>query len=447
MNQIKILYFISQIFLVNLAFGLSNLIIFDTFWVDGWAYPSLLIVVNIATLISFLLTRQYNLKANMNLFQIIQECIEFLLFILFIVLIYRISINAPKYYRIGLLLFISFSFVLKLLIDRFFIHIYRKNNLLTPTNNSTILGEGLYNTELISEMENNSYLGMKYMATDENQDANSLKKFVQSNNIKTIIINLDTFKLTEQIENEYRKISENYLVKFYLASEFYATKLKRNSYELIGKIPLIPLFTYPLDNSWHRMTKRLFDILFSLFVLIFVMSWLYVIIAIIIKWQSPGPILYIHERIGINNKPFKCLKFRTMNVRSKDEPFQQTVKGDKRIFSFGQFLRKTNLDEFPQFVNSLRGEISIVGPRPMMLGHMLEFDQEIEEMYSRHLVKPGITGLAQVTGFRGEIDGVNKMRGRIRMDRYYLQNWSFIFDIKIIWWTVKNSILGDKDAI
>lgn len=446
-KKTSFIYLLSQILTINLAFGLSNMIIFDTFWVDGWAYPSLWIVVNLSFVFAFIITRHYDIKPTMNFFQVVHDSIELFLFILFIVLIYRISVDAPKYYKVSLFLFIFFGFIIKIFVDRLFIEYLRRSASADYTENATVIGSGEFKDEIVEELKSHSFLGIKYVEFSQNDiDLHYLKNFITSDHIKHIYIDIDNFQIGK-IEAQLRKIAENNLVKFYVISDILGGKLKRNTYELVGKIPVVPLFTYPLDNPWYRLLKRIFDILFSLFVIVFVLSWLFPIIALIIKLQSPGPILYIHDRIGLNNIPFKCLKFRTMNVRDKDEPFQQTVKGDKRIFPLGKFLRKTNIDEFPQFFNSLVGDISIVGPRPMMLGHMLEFDQEIEEMYSRHLVKPGITGLAQVTGYRGEIDGVNKMRGRIRMDRYYLHNWSFILDIKIIWWTVRNSIRGDKDAI
>lgn len=448
MRGVKFIYLLLQLLVFNLAFGLSNFIIFDTFWVDGWAYPSLFIVMNVAVVISFFISSQYHISAAKNAFYIVNSTVEFISVLLLILLIYRISIDAPKYYVVGLVLFLFFGIGFKIIGDRLFVEYLRKKNLYLEKSNTIVLGDGFYKKRLVKEIKSENYFGFNYIDYSNSEvSLNELDNFIKSNNIRQIFIDVDEWKMTEIIENNLRRIAEINLVRIYAISELFSDKLKRNTYDVIGNIPFTPLFEYPLDNDWNRLFKRLFDILFSLFVIVFILSWLFPLVAILIKWNSPGPILFIKDRVGLNNELFKCLKFRTMYVQDKDVPFQQTVKGDKRIFPVGKFLRKTSLDEFPQFFNSLVGDISIVGPRPLVLDQMMKFDKDIEEIYSRHLVKPGITGLAQVTGYRGEIDSMKKMKGRIRMDRYYLNNWSFILDLKIIWWTIRNSILGDKDAI
>ena len=196
----------------------------------------------------------------------------------------------------------------------------------------------------------------------------------------------------------------------------------------------------PLDHLSYRIQKRTFDILFSSAVIIFVLSWLIPLIAIIIKLGSKGPVFFVQERTGINNKTFKCYKFRTMKV-NKDCNTKQAEKNDSRITPIGNFLRRTNLDELPQFFNVLFGNMSIVGPRPHMLKHTEQYSALIEHYKVRHFVKPGITGWAQVNGWRGLTDELWKMEKRVEYDMKYLEQWSFIWDIKIIIMT----ILG-KDA-
>ena len=193
------------------------------------------------------------------------------------------------------------------------------------------------------------------------------------------------------------------------------------------------------------MLKRLFDISFSLFVLIFICSWLFPLLAIAIKLSSPGPIFFIQKRSGRNNAEFDCYKFRSMSV-NKDSDKVQAIKNDTRITLIGKFLRKSNLDELPQFFNVLIGNMSVVGPRPHMLQHTADYSAIIDKFMVRHLIKPGITGWAQVNGFRGATSHPRYMMKRVRYDLWYIENWTFLLDIQIIFMTVYSMIKGDKNA-
>jgi len=201
----------------------------------------------------------------------------------------------------------------------------------------------------------------------------------------------------------------------------------------------------PLEDVGNRIIKRIFDLSVSILVTVFILSWLYPLIAILIKLSSKGPILFLQLRSGINDNPFYCLKFRTMHMNNHADHVQAT-KNDSRVTWIGKFLRKSSLDEFPQFLNVLKGEMSIVGPRPHMLKHTKEFS-EVERHYMvRHLLKPGITGWAQVNGYRGEIKDPTQLTGRIECDIWYLENWSLFLDLKIILLTVYRVFAGDKNA-
>jgi putative colanic acid biosynthesis UDP-glucose lipid carrier transferase len=200
-----------------------------------------------------------------------------------------------------------------------------------------------------------------------------------------------------------------------------------------------------LDEARHQLVKRLFDIFFSSMFLIFIMSWLFPILAVLIMLDSKGPIFFIQFRSGQNNRPFKCFKFRTMRINS-DSDKKQATKDDPRITQLGHFLRKTSVDELPQFINVFIGNMSVVGPRPHMLKHTEEYAKLIEKFMGRHYVKPGITGLAQCLGYRGETYNLMDMKNRVRMDRYYIENWSFGLDLKIIFLTVVSLIRGSEKA-
>lgn len=191
----------------------------------------------------------------------------------------------------------------------------------------------------------------------------------------------------------------------------------------------------PLDDLTLRITKRVFDILFSSAVILFIFSWLFPLIGLMIKINSKGPVFFIQERTGINNKTFNCLKFRTMTVNSESDSKQAEIN-DSRITSIGKFLRKTNIDEMPQFINVFLGNMSVVGPRPHMLKHTDQYSKLIEHYKVRHFVKPGITGWAQVNGYRGLTDELWKMEKRVEYDMDYLEHWTFFWDIRIIFMTI-----------
>jgi putative colanic acid biosynthesis UDP-glucose lipid carrier transferase len=212
-----------------------------------------------------------------------------------------------------------------------------------------------------------------------------------------------------------------------------------------GEFPIITLRVEPLEEMKNRFKKRLFDLVFSSLVIIFVLSWLYPLIAILIKWESKGPVLFKQLRSGRNDTPFWCYKFRSMTVNQDSDKVQAT-KNDARITKIGAFLRRTSLDEMPQFLNVFIGNMSVVGPRPHMLKHTEEYKKIISKFMVRHFLKPGITGWAQVNGFRGETRLLEDMDNRVKYDIYYLENWTTALDVRVIFMTIINAIRGEENA-
>ena len=212
-----------------------------------------------------------------------------------------------------------------------------------------------------------------------------------------------------------------------------------------GEFPVITLRDEPLEAMSNRFKKRAFDLVFSTLVIVFVLSWLYPIIAILIKLQSRGPVLFKQQRSGINDQPFWCYKFRSMRMND-DSHKKQATKGDPRITSIGAFLRKTSLDEMPQFFNVFYGSMSVVGPRPHMLRHTAEYSAVISQYMVRQFVKPGITGWAQVNGLRGETKDDSAMESRVEHDIWYLEHWNSMLDVQIIFMTMINIFHGEDNA-
>lgn len=213
----------------------------------------------------------------------------------------------------------------------------------------------------------------------------------------------------------------------------------------VGSVPVLSLYNTPLNSVVKRLQKRIFDILFSALFLCTLFPVILLVVTIITKLTMPGPVFFRQKRNGINGKEFECLKFRSMKVNDDADRLQAT-KNDPRKTRWGNIMRKTNIDELPQFINVLMGDMSVVGPRPHMLKHTEEYSQIVNHYMVRHLVKPGITGWSQVTGFRGETKEVAQMEGRVQGDIWYIENWSFYLDIYIIYRTIFNSIVGEKNA-
>lgn len=213
----------------------------------------------------------------------------------------------------------------------------------------------------------------------------------------------------------------------------------------IGKYTLTAFRKEPLKDAYWLFTKRTFDILFSLFIILLILSWLLPIITLIIRFNSKGNVFYVQDRWGENNRRFKCIKLRTMRAEANPkQQFTQTVEGDKRITPIGKFLRKFSIDELPQFFNVLVGDMSVVGPRPHAHEHNLQTKDKIEKYLVRHWVKPGITGWAQVNGYRGETKTIESMQQRVNFDIWYIENWTFLLDIKIVLMTIYNLLRGDR---
>jgi putative colanic acid biosynthesis UDP-glucose lipid carrier transferase len=203
----------------------------------------------------------------------------------------------------------------------------------------------------------------------------------------------------------------------------------------VGGITVIDPFDFPMDKIRNRIQKRIADVLFSSAVILLILSWLLPILALLIIIDSRGPVFFVQKRTGMSNKTFNCFKLRTMKQNKASEA-KQVVNEDLRITKIGKFLRKYNLDELPQFICVLLGQMSVVGPRPHMLFHTDLYSKEILHYKSRHFIKPGITGWAQVNGFRGETEQLWKMEKRVEYDMDYIENWSLIKDIKSVFATL-----------
>lgn len=269
-----------------------------------------------------------------------------------------------------------------------------------------------------------------------------IKDYILQNNIDEIYCSLNeisNLQIKELVEfaDAYKKV-----IKFIPDTDgIFSKNLKMDYYEVF---PVLSLRKTALHDPFAQMIKRMFDIVFSLLVVILLLSWLTPILALLIKLESKGPVFFKQSRPGLDEKEFFCYKFRSMQINERTE--QSVVKNDPRITRIGKFIRKTSIDEMPQFFNVLKGEMSVVGPRPHLWSQNNLYSNRIKKYMVRLYVRPGITGLAQVRGFRGEISTNEDMIFRIKYDVFYIENWSLLLDLKIIVQTVVNIFMGDEKA-
>lgn len=287
-----------------------------------------------------------------------------------------------------------------------------------------------------------SYLNGKYLGkVTDFENLLSLKNL----EIDEIIITLPLDN--EEVIKKVVEIAEKNCISVKIIPSYHKLFIARNtSFSQIDGLPVLNFRNEKLSYLHNRVIKRLFDVIFSLFVLFVIFPPLFLFSAIGIKLSSPGPIFFKQLRKGYRGKPFVCYKFRTMKVMDKALEVIQAEPEDPRKFKFGDFLRRTNIDEFPQFINVLRGEMSVVGPRPHMVEHDEMYSKIIDEYNVRFFAKPGITGWAQVNGYRGSTKNPELMRKRVEHDIWYIENWSFWLDIKIIFLTIWKMIKGDPNA-
>lgn len=239
--------------------------------------------------------------------------------------------------------------------------------------------------------------------------------------------------------------SEKECIKFKIVPNLSVFITRDVHIEYFGDLPILSLRSDPLDDVGNRIKKRAIDIVVSSLVIVFILSWLIPLLGLLIKLQSRGPVFFAQLRTGKNKKPFYCLKFRSMRINN-DADIKQATKNDTRVTKIGSFIRKTSLDEFPQFINVFKGEMSLVGPRPHMLKHTTDYSKLVDDYMVRQFLKPGITGWAQVNGYRGEITNPEQIKMRIIKDLWYLENWSLWLDIQILFLTVYQVFKGDDSA-
>jgi putative colanic acid biosysnthesis UDP-glucose lipid carrier transferase len=377
---------------------------------------------------------------------------QLFLFSLLVVALFSLTREIIVSFRL-LLFFLTTTFILVAIFKSLLYNYLKKYR--------TVLGGNYRNTMIIGYTE--SAINLKNLFQTRPDYGYHFQGFfsdkVKNQDVKGTISEIQDYVLENKIDEIYCALKElsneqlkklidfadiyNITIKFIPESnEIYAKNLRIDYYEFF---PVLSIKKTPLDEILNKFLKRAFDISFSLLVIVFVLSWLIPIVAILIKLESKGPVFFIQKRNGLDFKEFDCYKFRSMAVGASIDPVKM---GDVRVTRMGEFIRKTNIDELPQCFNVLIGNMSIVGPRPHapIYNEMYNQQAKIDKYMMRHLIKPGITGLAQVKGYRGEVIVDNDIINRVKLDLFYIENWSLLLDLKIIFSTIINVFKGQEKA-
>ena len=450
------IHFIGDILFINIAFILMYYLKFDSIDFSD-KYRFLLIIFNANWILVALMLKLYELNRIMRLDKVLFNLFKAFGFNILIITAVLFSLKQSEFsrehlYATYLMLFGLIMFWRYLSIK--LIKLYRKSGY--NYSRVVIVGGGEVAQQLNDYFNSDDVLGVRLLGVFSDSDfsfeikdsvktgkLDSLEQFALKNDIDEIFYTMP-LTYTKKIKGLV-DFCDKYMIRFKLVPDFRGFIFKRVNIDFFNDVPVITLREEPLTDFINRFTKRVFDLIFSLLTIVFVLSWLYPMIAVLIKLSSKGPVLFKQSRSGVNNEEFLCYKFRSMTI-SEEADTKQATKGDVRITKIGAFLRKSSLDEFPQFFNVFMGDMSIVGPRPHMLKHTEEYSDLIQKYMVRQLVKPGITGAAQVKGYRGETKELEDMEGRVRLDVWYIENWSLSLDINIIFHTVWNAFKGDEKA-
>ncbi len=283
----------------------------------------------------------------------------------------------------------------------------------------------------------------KYGGEDFRGEIKDCFTFIQQNKIEEIYCMAS--QLSKAEINQLIAFADNNLKKIKIVPDNKEIFTRAMNVQIYGTVPVLNLRNSPLEKNYAKYGKRIFDIIFSSFVIIFILSWTIPLVYILTRLESRDPLFFKQLKHGYNKKSFYCYKFRSMFL-NPEANIRMCTRNDLRVTRIGKILRKTSIDELPQFFNVFLGDMTVVGPRPHMEAHTLEFSQTVDKYLVRHFAKPGITGLAQIKGYRGEITRKSDIINRTRLDIFYLEKWNILLDLKIIFYTIYNAFTGEEKA-
>ncbi|MDR2126354.1 MAG: undecaprenyl-phosphate glucose phosphotransferase [Prevotellaceae bacterium] len=448
------IFVVEDIILLNLLYFLLMQFM-NLAYRDSYLY--LCVIINLGYLLSITIIKAIENFRELTISKILEHNAYRLLVTTIIMLGYLFfTKTSEEISRLFILVFYTSAYILL-----FFAHWFtRKAITFTFLSRSksvvkaVILGAGLIGRKIRNELSNNIYLGIKILGFfDDNltQKDNEhilgtlaqAKEYIKAHQIETIYCTLPLSAQKKILD--FLNFAEQNIINFHVVPSISYYTNTPIVMDTICNIPVLSIRKVPLSHTHNAVLKRAFDVVVSLIFLTTLFPVIYLILGILIKLSSPGPVFFVQERTGLKGQNFKCYKFRSMKCNGEANTRQATAN-DERKTRIGDFIRRTNLDELPQFINVLKGDMSIVGPRPHMLHHTHQYSQLVNKYMVRHFVKSGITGWAQINGFRGETNKLEEMEGRIKKDIWYLENWSMALDIEIIIRTFFMMIAGDRKA-
>lgn len=455
---IKIFLFISEFILLDLAGKLAFFLTVSRTFVYQEPFFSFFLIFNLSWMCTSLFLEVYDRRKILDFKIFLQNIIIAITLHVIIMGVYIYGLNI-NFVTKNLLLNTYLLSFLGITIFRFFTTriYYLYTSLTYHIRRIVVVGTSDAANELYDFFNAREATVFRFMGFKENwldnedkvdiekvrQKLGELKRFCKTHNIKEIYLSLPL--TSQELINSLAAFTDDTFIHFRIIPDLGVLEQKAVTVDFFGHIPILSLRTEPLKLLVNRITKRVFDVAFSLFVILFVFPIIFPLVALLIKIESKGPIIFKQKRSGRENKEFMCYKFRTMAVNNPAES-RQATRHDQRVTRVGSLLRKTSLDEFPQFINVFLGQMSVVGPRPHMLAHTEEYSKIVNKFLYRHFVTPGITGLAQINGFRGGTQNPELMRKRIEYDNWYIENWSLALDVKIIFITIWNVLTGEDNA-
>jgi Undecaprenyl-phosphate glucose phosphotransferase len=454
----KAIHLTGDILLLNFCFWLAYILVFKKNPVNAISdhYIFLHLSFNLAWLILVLSLKIYDIERVTRLEKVLFNLFKTVFFHATLVFSFIVSINGYYYSRKHLL--ITYILFTVTVVSWRFLAVYLLKLFRSIGGNYravVIVGAGAVGSQIYNYVKHDVASGYKFLGFFDDYpeqsllkdkivgNVNEVKNFAVQHKVSEIFCALPLTS-SKRIRELITFCDDNF-IRFRMVPDFRGFLNKKVNIEFYNRVPVLTLRSEPLELISNRFFKRLFDIVFSLATILLLFPILFPVFIILIKLSSRGPIFFKQKRSGRRNEVFYCYKFRSMAVNVQSDT-KQAVLGDSRITPIGRFLRKSNLDELPQFFNVLIGNMSVVGPRPHMLKHTEEYSRIIDKYMVRHLVKPGITGWAQVNGYRGTTLNPRYMMKRVQYDLWYIENWSFLLDIKIIFLTIYNMIKGEKNA-
>lgn len=454
---IKVMIFVIDFLLINLAFTVARLLELN-YGIQEYQFTSFLLIFGFIWIIAGFFNKIYRIQPlsitrniRINLFNTAIVHVVLTCLVLAFFPMYRLNPGFLMWVYVLSAVFILGSRVIYKLILKYyeFLNFDQRKVVIVGCTRS---GKAIHNFFKMHHAEGYRFMGFFADGSDCDADyqplvaggIDNLKEFCLTEKIDEIYFTLPLTNENEVLIKDLSKFADDNFIYFRISPDFSNVVHDNYNVFLMDSVPVLTSRREPLGDSVNMFMKRTFDLFFSSIVILTAFPIIFPIIALAIRLDSPGPIFFKQLRPGKKNKLFDCYKFRTMTINNSGE--LQASKDDPRITQVGRFLRKTNLDELPQFFNVLLGSMSVVGPRPNMTSQLEEYSKTIQEYKIRHFITPGITGYAQVNGFRGETREEGLMEKRVQYDVSYLENWSLGLDCKIIFLTVWNMIRGQRNA-